>query len=248
MLDEAPLPSAQPPGQPVWLISFADLISLLLCFFVMLFAMSSIELARWRAVVLSVNANYVGPNAATKSDASEPWLRRPGRSFAGAVADNGVDLDYLAAVLERRVEDDGELAGTVVTRSDDHLVVSLPGDGLFEIGRANINPNARLKLATLGRVLGNLKNQVDVRGHGEPPASARALKVSAVANWELSLARAASVAEELQRGGYLREPTVIGLSDTRYGELSPDLPELERERRARRVDIIVRAYRADIKG
>lgn len=146
MTEEELLPpeSFAPPAQPVWLISFADLISLLLCFFVMLFAMSSIELQRWKAVVVSTGNSYQGPDASPRSDASQPWLRRAGQSIAGAAIEAGADLDYLAAVLERRIVDDPDLAGAAVTHRPGALVVSLPADELFEIGRSSISPNARL--------------------------------------------------------------------------------------------------------
>jgi chemotaxis protein MotB len=237
--DGQPVRAYEPPPQPVWMISFADLISLLLCFFVMIFAMSSVELTRWREVAL---ANGPIPNVTGTTDVvnapvpesparpNEPMVRRPGRAAVGAIADNGADLDYLAAVLQRRLDEDPALKPVVLSRLDDALLLLLPIEGMFEARRADLSAAARPVVAALGRALGNLRNQVDVRGYGETAETARAFNLSAVNNWELSIRRATSVLEQLQRGGYAREPNALGLGEAQ----SP-----------RRADIVVRPWQPE---
>jgi chemotaxis protein MotB len=244
IVDLQPVRAYEPPPQPIWLISFADLISLLLCFFVMLFAMSSVELTRWRDVAASTGTpsaagsltgtgvtNVVNaPTPLASADPDELLRRRLGRNALGATVDNGAELDYLAAVLQRRIDEDGSLGAAIVSRLDDALVISLSIDGMFETARADLSPAAVPLFAALGRVLGNLRNQVDVRGYGETPEAARATGLNAVNNWELSIRRAERIGAELRRGGYAREPNVLGLGEARS---------------SRRADLVVRAWRPE---
>jgi chemotaxis protein MotB len=224
-------PSYEPPPQPVWLISFADLISLLLCFFVMLFAMSTVELSRWQKVSGAAGTtNVVNAPATGAKAADDSGPRRPSQSAIGALADNGTELDYLAAILQRRLDAEPELQAAVLTHADDALVISLPGIAMFEAARADLAPEVAATIGALGRALGNLRNQVDVRGYGEAAEAARASGVSATANWELSIKRASAVAEEMRRGGYAREPNALGLGAS--GAL-------------RHADVVVRAWRPE---
>ncbi len=57
-------------------------------------------------------------------------------------------------------------------------------------------------------------------------------------NWELSLARAAAVANALRRSGYTEDIIAYGYADSRFSQL-PDLPADQRRALGRRVDIVV---------
>ena len=47
-----------PAGSPAWMATFSDLMNLLLCFFVLLFSMSTIEEAKWNELVASLNSSF----------------------------------------------------------------------------------------------------------------------------------------------------------------------------------------------
>ena len=61
---------------------------------------------------------------------------------------------------------------------------------------------------------------------------------SYASNWELSIARAASVANAIRRGGYEQKIVAFGYAATQY-DLLPNLDDAERRKLARRVDIII---------
>jgi len=96
----------------------------------------------------------------------------------------------------------------------------VPGDAVF----------------VLGGVFRNIGNAIQVNGHTDPapPDPARGYET----NWELSMARAAAVANAFRQVGYEDAITAFGYADSRY-ETLPDVPEPERRRLARRVDVIV---------
>ena len=222
-----------------WLVIFADLVSLLLTFFVMMFAMSTVEQAKWEAAVdsLSRSMNIDSPAVirSVQPELTVPTVERP----------DAVNLDYLVSVLRGQFADSPLLSRGVIHRLADHLIISFPSDLLFGAGSAELSARAETALAALGGVLGNLSNKIDVSGHTDPsPIGSRAYP----SNWELSLARARAVAAHLSRFGYQRDIGVFGYADTRFGDLSPRLAADQRETLARRVDVIIRPSLAGAKS
>ena len=225
--------------QRPWLVIFADLVSLLLTFFVMMFAMSTVEQAKWEAAVdsLSRSMNIDSPAVirSVQPELTVPTVERP----------DAVNLDYLVSVLRGQFADAPLLSRGVIHRLADHLIISFPSDLLFGAGSAELSARAETALAALGGVLGNLSNKIDVSGHTDPsPIGSRAYP----SNWELSLARARAVAAHLSRFGYQRDIGVFGYADTRFGDLSPRLAADQRETLARRVDVIIRPSLAGAKS
>ncbi len=218
-----------------WLIIFADRVSLLRTFFIMMFAMSTVEQAKWEAAVasLSRSMNIESPAVirSTQPELTVPTVERP----------DAVNLDYLVSVLRGQFAEAPLLSRGVIHRHADHLIISFPNDLLFGAGSADLSARAETALAVLGSVLGNLSNKIDVSGHTDPsPISSRAYP----SNWELSLARARAVAAHLSRSGYQRDIGVFGYADTRFSDLSPRLAADQREALARRVDVIIRPSQA----
>ena len=81
----------------------------------------------------------------------------------------------------------------------------------------------------------NVGNTIAVTGHTDP---APPDGTSYASNWELSIARAASVANAIRRGGYEQKIVAFGYAATQY-DLLPNLDDAERRKLARRVDIII---------
>ena len=79
-------------------------------------------------------------------------------------------------------------------------------------------------------------NQIDVYGHTAPEDADR---LSTMRSWQLSLARAVAVANELKRIGYQRNVTMLGLGDSRFSHLDRSIPDDRRRQLARRVDIVI---------
>ena len=212
-----------------WMITFTDLISLMLTFFVMLFAMSSVQVDRWEATIDSLSQ--------TLSPAEVETVARATAQFnVGTVfRRQAINLDYLAAVLDETIGEDPMLARSQIMRLDDRLVIALPGDLLFEPSQAQLSEPARQALFVLGGVLRNIGNQVGVNGHTDPTPTAQNVYPS---NWELSLARALAVGEALKEAGYTEDVLAFGFADSRYRQL-PEMDPVQRRAMARRVDVVV---------
>jgi chemotaxis protein MotB len=213
----------------VWLVTFADISALLLAFFVMIFSMSTLELDKWEAVISRLtkgDPDAIQLRPAPVSENSIPTVDIP----------PALPLGYLARVLNEKLGD-ASLAGKVqIHRLDQLIVVSLPTQALFLPGKADLTPDAREAIFQVSSALSQIGNQIDIQGHTAPPADD---SPGTDWKWRLSLARAAAVGDELKRVGYRGNPVILGLADSRYRYLDPDMPEKRRLELARRVDMII---------
>jgi chemotaxis protein MotB len=237
-MNDSDLISAEykPPSDPIWLITFADLISLLLTFFVLLFSMSSLENAKWQRVNALLSTRSV-------PDTTEDMTAQgAARNLPVVESRYAADLDYLAAIFTQQLAKDQALAGISVRRLDDRVVISLPEDAVFASGQGELDRRGQQVMYVLSGILRNIGNQIDIQGHTDPQPLRAAQFAS---NWELSLTRAGSVASALMRAGYMREPAVLGFADARFDEVTPGKSEEERRKLARRVDIVIRPFRAE---
>lgn len=224
------------PDRPAWLVSFADLIALMLAFFVLLYAMQRIESGDWKALVDSLSRSL---RPGVEAAAPQPAVYENVESVNRAAA---ADLGYIESLLRSQREGDAALDGILLRRFDDRLVIMLPSDLLFRSGAFEPMASARDKISRLAAILHNVPNRIDVYGHTDPnPVGQGRLRT----NWELSLARAVAVAGQLHAFGYRRPIAAFGVADTRMSDIAL---EVSRERQfslARRVDIVVRPNGGD---
>jgi chemotaxis protein MotB len=213
-----------------WMITFADLVSLMLTFFVLLFSMSSVKMDEWDAMIDTLTQTLNPGKLTTVAAATAKF------NIGTIFRRQATNLDYLSGVLEGGVANEPLLSSSRIMLLDDRLVIALPGDLLFPPGQAVMPDEARSALFTLGSLLRNVGNQIGVNGHSDPspPAPEKGFQ----SNWELSLARASAVANALRSSGYTDDIIAYGYADSRYAQL-PDLPPEERTKLGRRVDIVI---------
>ena len=235
MLSEEGYPEPASPRN-IWLVTFADVIALLLAFFVMLFSMSSIKTDTWEAI--------------TSQNSSSDMAKKREKSRAQAAKivttvklNEGLSLQYLANVLEEHLSEDRLLKAAVVHRLDGLVIVSLPSDAMFGVGSVELTDGAREAVFKMGGIIASINNHIDVRGHTDPSSSSDTRFDS---KWLVSLARGAAVANELRRTGYGRQIPIFGFADTRYGHLDERIPEAERLALSRRVDVFIHPHSGEI--
>lgn len=215
-----------------WMIIFADLLALLLAFFVLMFSMSKVEIEAWKKLVEAVSDQLNPLHQWTR-----PLLdaeRASPRLFTKRI----VDLDYLARILQAKMADSEILGQGILHRLEDGLVVSLPGDLVFPRGQARLRDGGQEAMAALATALKLVGNSIELVGHTDasppPPDS------PFMSNWDLSLARALALANGLQAAGYADDIKVLGAADAAYHDLSPKLPETKRQMLSRRIDLVIR--------
>lgn len=176
---------------PGWMITFADLLSLLLAFFVLVFAATSVEPGDWQHNVLPIAAYLSGRSSA-------------GGSVAQPAHDTAPRLDpiYLSTLLDRLVEADPALAGAHIRRRAHTVELALA---------PNFVPAASPPpLAGLARLLATLDNRVELAVHtGIDPTP----DADPAASWHRALALALSVDSELDRLGDHHPVALSGMID-----------------------------------
>lgn len=224
-------------GGPSWLVTLVDLVSLMLAFFVMRFAMTSIDSPSYDATAASM-ALALGKTVSISREEAPPQRLGVEAERRGS----GFRLSYLEPLLQAKLARDPVLRAAQVERSGDRLVITLPSDLLFETGRASLTPAARTAVAELTTALSNLPNRIEVLGHADPrPMTGDGAFGS---NRALSLARADAVAVALVQAGLPRMPVSAGMGDSRFHSVMPTAAMERRYALARRVDVVILPERA----
>ena len=218
-----------------WVIIFADLLALLLTFFVLIFSMNSIEAKSWDAVTDSF-AKQLDSSATLASQRAAP-PRNVLKYEAPAIS-----LDYLSTLLKNGLRDRGLMRSVAISRLEDRLVVSMFTAEAFSQDQTEMSPRGQAIVFELASLLSQLQNSVAIVGHAGPDEAAVFGDRSHIS---LTLARASLVATALQGVGYKRPFNVIGRGHSDFDRIRPSLKAKRRLRLANRVDIVINDRGAD---
>lgn len=222
-------------GGASWLVTFVDLVSLMLAFFVLRFAMTTLDTPRFEQAASSISLTLGREVVAVEQQppvSEGVQAERAGRGFR---------LAYLEPVLRAKLARDPLLRAARLERRGSELIIALPSDLLFPLGSAELTGDATRSVRELASALSPLPNRVGVVGHADPQPMAGGGRYPD--NWALSLARAAAVARTLRDGGYPVVPVIEGRGSSRFFEVDPTLPLETRYQRARRVEVVIHPER-----
>ncbi|MCB9996496.1 MAG: OmpA family protein [Rhodospirillales bacterium] len=217
----------------IWLISFTDVMALMLTFFVLLFSMTEPAKQDWSEITSAMQAEFNKFYGSLHSRGPQDSI-----NIARVNFNQALNIRYLEALLESVIGENELLENVSMIPQAGHLIVSLPRELLFDAGSADVREEGKRALYALGGSLARIKNKIEVTGHADPRVIT-ASDGSFESNWELSLVRAANVAALLESVGYEREITVRGHSSGRYEDLYGIADEQQRLDLSRRVDIII---------
>ena len=181
-----PPPPDDTPTAPFWMATFSDMVTLLLAFFVMLVAMSEVEVKKFEEAL----SYFHGHTGMLQNEMA--LVNGPATPAAGAAAGEGEAVEQAERYedLLERLEAAG-LAGAVeVELTAEGIHLTMLDSVSFASGTATLLPSAERVLAALAGVLGPDVQSVVVEGHTDSVPIRTAAFPS---NWELSTARAASV-------------------------------------------------------
>ena len=221
--------------KPVWLITFVDLISLLLAFFLMLYSMSSIQKNDWAAFLASLNKHEVLMKDRKVGSKKDIELMRP------AETSKGIEINYLRALLASEIDRDDLLKFVEFFSKGNQLVLSFPSSLVFRPGSSELMPKGKQALFALSEKLSNLENRIELIGYSDPNPVKNNQKYKN--NWVLSLFRASAVANALIKSGYRKPLNIVSLGDTESSRIDGILGQKRKYRRARRVDIVIHSER-----
>ena len=226
-----------------WVISYADLVTLLLGFFILLYATADANQMKLERLSRGLSQAF---NVPLKEAASGGSLLDGGSGFIPAGAHANIDADLQA--IQRLVKEKSEAAGLtgkiLVSRDEDKIVIRLADNLLFPSASADMREGAKPLLAIVADALKQTPNEVRVEGHTDniPLATDRY-----PSNWELSSARATAVLRFLVNDLNVEPKRLFSAG---YAEFRPIASNLAPEGRAlnRRADIVILYPQANIGG
>ena len=221
-------------GAPDWIVTFGDLMSLLLCFFVLMLSFSEMDRNKYRIVSGSLK-NAFGMQRKKPVFDSPKGQKMIAKEFDQAIVLIKVQ-DVIDPILDELEDEFEEFKGFVdVSVEEDQVTIRMLGEATFDTGQAQLKKDFMPLLLKIGEVLSKTEGEIIIAGHTDNvPVSGGPYK----SNLGLSMARAGSVAE------YLLKSTAINpqrLSTMGFGEYRPLASNDTEEGRQknRRVEIIV---------
>lgn len=250
----------QAPGSPAWMATFSDLMNLLLCFFVLLFSMSSVDVEKWQQLAASFSDNFsvfsggasaIGDgilisNGVSQLNQLDDYINSTGKS-----ADSDTESDELKEFEEKQLAEAERLAEQIEEAVDEsqfaneididftsqYVSLTLNGALLFDSGSAEIKEEAKPLMDKVGQLLTRYaQSTIEIEGHTDnvPIHNARFAN-----NNELSSFRALSVFDYFMETTFL-DPAMIKHSGR--GEYLPVADNATPEGRARNRRVEIKIY------
>ena len=225
-----------PAGAPLWMVTFSDMVTLLLTFFVLLLSMATLDEVKFTEAKSSIKEAFGFHTVAAPTKYSLPIIPSPPKSKFSPIPQQ-TTLTYY-----KRIKTDIEMTKineqVEVLRDQDRIILRINESVLFDRGSAVLKPAAYPLLRKIADIVRPLPMAMRIEGHTDDQVP-RTLRIS---GWDLSVARAVSVMRFYNRGKLfpLDRMAAVGYGDTR-----PAYPNTSEENRARnrRVDFVLSSSR-----
>jgi chemotaxis protein MotB len=233
------------PSHERWLVSYADFITLLFAFFVVMFATAQTDNAKTRAVSESVKRAFQSDSfeaafamllGGTRDAQGHGIAQRPappGQKLS--VGDNsGLTLAELMPILTQALQQEIQSGRLSLRMTGRGLTISFTQTALFPSGEDEIAPDFYPTIQKISEAMNKVRNPARAEGHTDsiPIHNSRFRS-----NWELSAARSIALVELLTKYGVARERlSIAGYADTAPIEKNDTE---EGRQKNRRVDIVL---------
>ncbi|MCD6165121.1 flagellar motor protein MotB [bacterium] len=216
-------------GAPGWMVTYGDLMSLLLCFFVLIVSFSSIQLSEFQKAMGSLK----GALGVLKFRQSTVQLSNlPNPEVMGF---QHTDMGNRISELAQFIEQQGLTDSIQIRLTDTGIAIRLLNPILFDLGKADLKPRVFPILDKIIAIVKTGDTKVRIEGHTDNlPIHTPQFP----SNWELSAMRAINVLHYFENVGKVPPQR---LSYMGYGEYKPIVPNDSEENRAknRRVEIYI---------
>ena len=226
-------------GMERWLLTYADLITLLLIMFIVLYAMSKIDAKKFEELKSALGILFSGTSPfedtveGGKQEGTEIRELKYRKPVVGQKKLGNRLNDFLIGELSRL-----QLTGLKIVSRDKGILITIPAEIYFKPGTSQLNKNA-YKVLDILQILfqrESLKNtKLSIEGHTDNTAPDNIDSENIISNWDLGYQRAITVLKFFEAHGISPKR----LSATTFGETKPIINNENQENRAdnRRVDI-----------
>ena len=177
------------PGSPAWMATFSDLMNLLLCFFVLLFAMSTVDAQKLQQVAASFNEDFsifeggataIGDGILISNGVSQLNELDQYINSTGKTAESEEDVDAFEEFEKQQLAESEQLAEQIQEAVDEsqfaneieidftsqYVSLNLNGALLFDSGSAELKEEAKPLLDKIGQLLGRYaQSTIEIEGH-----------------------------------------------------------------------------------
>ena len=255
-------------GQPGWIVTYADLMTLLMCFFVLMLSFSEMDVAKFKqlsgsmkdafGVQADIEARNIPKGTSVIAKEFSPGRPEPTamdtiRQFTRNANRSTLDVgqgttgkqekmiklaDKHAGLLKEKLRKEIEEGTIHVRREGTNVIIQILERDSFASGSASLHSNFLPTLSKIGNLLNTMTGAIKVSGHTDNVPINTSQYRS---NWDLSSARAATVIHILRSAGI--DDARIMLSA--HADTQPRAPNDTPENRAinRRIDITLLANR-----
>jgi chemotaxis protein MotB len=235
-----------------WLVSYADFITLLFAFFVVMYAASSVDRQKMTAVAASIEGAFQkmgvfqGQSHVSSATIQHPPTAPELQALVQAAVETRIreqgiaprDLARLRSEIEQALNQEINKGSITVRTGPDGLIISLSELSFFGSGSATMRKNAQESFGRIANLLAERRCGVRVEGHTDNvPIRTSEFK----SNWDLSTARATAIVKSLI-DLYHFDPAL--LSAAGYGEYHPvaSNDSAAGRQQNRRVDLVVLSH------
>jgi len=223
-----------------WLIPYADILTLLLALFIVLFASAQVDQKKFEQIAQSLNAAFNGSPSVLEhmkaSPDSSPSQPTTPPSTSHAWQQETAQLAQAKKMMDKYIEDNKLSGGLETALLDDGLMIRIKDNTLFSSGSAVLLPQSRVFAAEIAKLLVPLPQRVVVTGHTDNvPISTPEFPT----NWDLSAKRALNFMKFILAQDANLKPERF--SSTGLGEYHPLVPNTDDVGRARnrRVEVMI---------
>lgn len=212
-----------------WLVSYADFITLLFAFFVVMYSVSQVNEAKYKQLANTLTLTFAGAQTNTTGNEQTEQLYNAPEQSLGELSDVQQQLDTTlqGLVQQSRVS----LSG-----NEDWVEIDINASLIFDSGEAELSKEAQQIFNQIADVLAPYENAVEVSGHTDDVPISNAEFAN---NWELSSARAVAVVNWLAYNGIKPER----LAAVGYGEYRPVADNATAEGKAANRRVVLRVAR-----
>ena len=215
-------------GDERWLVSYADFITLLMVFFVIMYSIAQVDKRKYQVVAESLRRAFGGePEAVVSPDINQSGVG------ASESAPSPVNIDSFPPrppdTLDVVTDIGAVLAGSglsgevAVNNNAEGVLISISEQLLFQPGSADIQPSAKAVLDQLAAMLKNIPNDVRIVAHTDPVAP---VNPRFPTNWDLSTARAVNIVRYFVEYGGIEPARLTAAGQAEYHPIFPnDTPE-----------------------
>ncbi len=225
-----------------WLETFSDLMSLLLVFFILLFAFGQADLARFRILSNSLRAAFNGVSVFSGGMGmgdgfSSAGMEEPATNMInfGSLPERKYEYIRVSSSLTEYAVDNGMSDQIAVNIGEEGIYISLASALLFPSGSTELGADGKKTLDAIAELLNGIQNDVRVEAHTDDTATASPVYPT---NWDLSGARAVSVVRYLHDTGEVAPNRLAAVGLAEYRPLYPNDTPAHRSLN-RRADILI---------